>query len=75
MVGKVLRSHDIVSKEKDIFSLEDFDTLTKDEIDELINLEDEYSVLKVDYDNLLTDYDNIKIDNLILSQIIIFNLD
>ena len=38
MVGKVLRSHDIVSKDKDIFSLEDFETLTKDEIDELLNL-------------------------------------
>jgi len=38
MVGKVLRSHDIVSKEKDIFSLEDFDTLTQQEIDELIKL-------------------------------------
>ena len=34
MVGKVLRSHDIVSKDKDIFSLEHFDTLTQVEIDE-----------------------------------------
>ena len=38
MVGRVLSNHKIVSKDKEAFSLIDFDELSSDEIDELINL-------------------------------------
>ena len=38
MVGKVLRNREIVSKDKDTFSLNDFDSLTADQTDELTKL-------------------------------------
>ena len=36
MPGRILRKHQIVSKEKDAYHLEEFDSLTEDEISELI---------------------------------------
>ena len=38
MVGRVLRSHDIVSKEKDQYSLTDFSSLSESEIKDIIEL-------------------------------------
>jgi ATP adenylyltransferase len=41
MVGKVLRSHEIVEKEGKNYYLKDFESLTKDQIEDLIHLCDE----------------------------------
>jgi diadenosine tetraphosphate (Ap4A) HIT family hydrolase len=41
MVGRVLRSHDIVSKEKDEYLLSDYESLSESEIQEIIELCDD----------------------------------
>jgi diadenosine tetraphosphate (Ap4A) HIT family hydrolase/5-methylcytosine-specific restriction endonuclease McrA len=38
MVGKVLRNHQVVSKEKSVYSLSNFDQLTKEQVETLIRL-------------------------------------
>jgi ATP adenylyltransferase len=48
MVGRVLRSHNLVSREKEQYRLEGFDALTKQEIDELKRLCDERIELYVE---------------------------